>query len=95
MSFGFPTDGAKTYLCNDFLENTLIFASILVRVCLFISVITFAENSVCKRHASSLEKHDRDAVLLIKIKSFAVSGGGAGLLRRGGAGLLRGEGPAY
>ena len=95
MSFGFPIDGAKTYICNDFLENTLIFASILIRIYLLISVITLAENSVCKRHASSLEKHDRDAVLLIKIRSFAVSGGGAGLLRRGGAGLSRGKGPAY
>ena len=58
-------------------------------------MITLAEKSVCKRHATSLEKHDRDAVLLIKIRSFAVSGGGAGLLRRGGASLLRGERPAY
>ena len=70
----------------------MIFASILVRIYLLISVITLVENSVCKRHATSSEKHDRDSVLLIKIRSFAVSGGGAGLLRRGGAVLLRGAG---
>ena len=85
MSFGFHTDGAKTYICNDCLQNSLIFASILVIIYLHFSVITLVENSVCKRHATSLEKHDRDAVLLIKIRSFAVSGGGGGLLRRGEA----------
>ena len=55
-------------------------------------MITLVKNSVCKRHATSLEKHDRDAVLLIKIRSFAVSGGGAGLLRRA---PMKGGGAAY
>ena len=55
-----------------------------MRIYVFISVIVLVEKSVCKRYVTSLQKHDRDAVLLIKIRYFAASGGGGGVSGRGG-----------